>query len=141
MAHQPAVSHVIDDATTNEPWRGELAREIAEDAADGDASQVPSILLDLLTAFPCDGPEAAREAARRIDADYRDVYLPSDPLLKGQDDKGMAPFLSYLYELVQSVATFIDWDDARQDALVQLVGELRKLPPRAVRIYDVSGHD
>lgn len=139
MAHQAAPGHV-DDATATEPWREELTREISEDAAGGVASQVSSILLDLLTTFPEHGPEAAREAARRIDADYGDAYLPSDPLLKGADDRGMTMFLERLYGLILSVVTFIDCDDARQDALVQLVAELRKLPPKAFKIMDVSNH-
>ncbi|ROW11478.1 hypothetical protein VMCG_01147 [Cytospora schulzeri] len=137
MAQQTAAVQ-DDNAATNELWRVELAREMSEDVADGVAVQFPSILLDLLTKWPVDGVEAAREAARRIDADYRDVYLPSDPLLRGQEDKGMAGYLSHLYGLVMSVATFIDCDDPLQDALVQLLVELRKLPPT---VYKIWGED
>lgn len=130
-----------DDAAINgEPPRDDdWAREISDCAADGVASDVPSILLGLLETYPGDDAqaarEAAREAARRIDADYQDVFLPSDPLLRGQDDKGMAGYLYRLYDLVLSVARLLDCDDVRQDALVQLLGELRELPPRAFRIW------
>lgn len=143
MASQTAV--VDDDnnnvAATSEPWRDELEREISEDAADGEPLQIPSILLGLLTTYPGGDAMTAREAARRIDAEYRDVYIPSDPLLRGLEDKGMAGFLGRVYDLVLSVSRLVDCDDARQDALVRFLGELRKLPPTAFKIWGVSrGH-
>ncbi|ROV90384.1 hypothetical protein VPNG_10017 [Cytospora leucostoma] len=130
---------VVDGAAVDELWRHELTREILEDA-DEVESHVPSILLHLLATYPGDDPEAAREAAReaafRIDGDYRDVYLPSDPLLQGQDDKGMAGFLDRLYDLMLRIARLVKYDDIRQHALIQCLGELRKLPPKAFRIWN-----
>ena len=116
-----------------------LAAETAADEDSGVASRLPSIFLHLLAAWTeGNHAAAAEEAARRIHADYCDVYLPSDPLMKGLDDKGMAGFLSRLYELVFSQVRLVGYDDARQDALVETLLELRKLPPQSLRIWGVS---
>ncbi|KAL1970741.1 hypothetical protein VTN77DRAFT_2575 [Rasamsonia byssochlamydoides] len=48
----------------------------------------------------------------------------------------MANFLSILYELVFDMARLLPYTDARQDTLVQLILELRKLPPKPCRIWN-----
>lgn len=125
-------------AESSTPWFAHLDEEIAYDKQTGEASNVASILRDLVLAYPQDGHRASAEAALRVDADYHQVYLPSDPLLKGQDDQGMEEYLDKLCRLVLATAQRIPYDDDRQDAVVQLFVELAKLPPKAVKIWGVS---
>lgn len=116
-----------------------LTAETTVDEETGVASGLPSIFLDLLAAWTeGNHTAAAEEAARRIHADYCDVYLSSDPLMKGLNDRGMAGFLSRLYELVFALARLVGYDDDRQDALLETILQLRKLPPQSLKIWDVS---
>lgn len=58
-----------------------LAVETAVNKDSGVASRLPSIFLGLLAAWMGGNhTAAAKEAARRIHADYCNVYLASDPL-------------------------------------------------------------
>jgi hypothetical protein len=79
---------------------------------------------------------AVADAARQIDMYYSSVFLPLDPLIK-LDDEGMASLLSTLYNLIFEVARLISYKDSRQDTLVELILELRKLPPKQIKIYNV----
>lgn len=126
-----------EETTSLEAWEAKLEKEIQDDSRNGVESSVPSILRDLLRSYPQDGQQAAQDAARRINFDYRDKYLPSDPLLKGRDDEGMAGFLYHLYLLSLDTARLIHYSSPEQDALVQLFVELRKLPPEQFKIAGV----
>ncbi|KAK7937804.1 uncharacterized protein PG986_014672 [Apiospora aurea] len=75
------------------------------------------------------------EAAQQVDDLYSNEYLPSDPLMKFQDDKGMGGFLSCLYEMVFDLARAIPHEDDLQDRLVQFLVELAKLPTEEVKIW------
>ncbi len=91
--------------------------------------RIPSILLALLTAWRENGQAAAQDAARRIDANYWDVFLPANPLIMGFEEVATGAFFYGLYGLIFNVVRFIDFDDDRQDAFVQVIIELRKQPP------------
>lgn len=58
--------------------------------------------------------------------------------MKGLNDRGMSGFLSRLYKLVSALARLVGYDVARQDALVETMLQLRKLPPQSLKIWDVS---
>ena len=77
------------------------------------------------------------EVARKIDDFSKQDLLQWDPLLKFQDDKGMQGFLSEFYELVFLLAQLLPHSSAKQDKLVQLIVELRKLPTRELKIWGV----
>ncbi|KAK3937371.1 hypothetical protein QBC46DRAFT_356722 [Diplogelasinospora grovesii] len=92
----------------------------------------PPIVLDLFAA--CregrDGMAAAAlEAARRIHRYYHEEFVPSDPLERCWN-LGMNEFLPSLYGMIFETARLISYDDEhdRQEALVQVLVELRKLP-------------
>ncbi|KAI9772821.1 MAG: hypothetical protein M1840_008703 [Geoglossum simile] len=116
-----------------QPWTGYLDGEMPATEADSVAHCLVQIIRD--TSLSTDESRAAG-AARRIDTYYRDEYLSSDPLLKFSDNKGMASFLNSLYELVFDVARLIPYRDAEQDNLIRVIVELRKLPPKAYKIWD-----
>lgn len=124
--------------STTEPWREYIDEEIDYDKEAGDPMQMPLILRDMISSFPEDGQAAAEAAARRINADYWENYLPSDPLLKGRDDKGVEDFLGRLCHLSFHMGRLLRYDDTRQDAIVQLFLELRKLPQQRFQVYEVD---
>ncbi|KAI9765889.1 MAG: hypothetical protein M1840_007030 [Geoglossum simile] len=113
-------------------WIEYLDGEIAATEADSVTHCLAQIIRDTL--LSTDESRAAG-AAGRIDTHYQE-YLSSDPLLKFANDKGTAGFLNSLYELVFDVARLIPYRDALQDILVQLIVELRKLPPKRCKIWD-----
>ena len=115
-------------------WMEYLDGEMATTEADPVTHCLAQIIRDTL--LSTDESRAAG-AAHRIDAYYQDEYLPSDPFLKFSDDKGMAGFLNSLYGLVFDVARLIPYRDALQDTLIQVIVELRKLPPKPCKIWDV----
>jgi hypothetical protein len=71
-----------------------------------------------------------------MDTCYVGKYLLSDPLLKF-NDKGIAGFLSILYDFVFDIAQLLSYNDSRKDTLVELVLELRRLPPKPFKIWEV----
>ncbi|KAK4034498.1 hypothetical protein C8A01DRAFT_18713 [Parachaetomium inaequale] len=78
--------------------------------------------------------DAAAAAARRFDDLYSTVY---EPRFNGyrKTHKGWTGYLIVFYELLFSVAVEMHYDDPKQDKIIQLLAELRKLPPHAVRIF------
>jgi hypothetical protein len=127
-----------DSSTALESWKEELDQATRSNEENAITSNVPSILRSLVAANHQDSQGAAQEAAQRIDFDYWHVYLPSDPLLLGTEDKGMATFLTQLYELLFSVARLLHYDNTRQEVIVQLLVELRKLAPKHFTIWEVG---
>lgn len=118
--------------TEQSEWLTYLDDEIASDESGiaGDmAREIRTLLLP-------DGDTAVRDTALRIDALY-DKHLTSDPLLKSHEDKGMEGFLGSLYVLIFELALFLPYKDDTQDTLVQLLLELRKLPPKTFKIWGV----
>lgn len=57
--------------------------------------------------------------------------------MKFLDDKGIGEFLTNFYELVFDLARLIPYDNSNQEKLVQLILELRKLPPKQFKIWKV----
>jgi hypothetical protein len=131
----------LDPCASNDALKAYLAEEIGLDIEDGVESQVALILLDFVKAHPQPDHQAvARELARRINADYWELYRQSVPLLKRQEDKGLAGYLNGLYELIFGLARLIGYDDSQQDVLVEVLVELHKLPlpDTTFKIYGVG---
>lgn len=111
-----------------------LDEEISE-AYEGDETYE---LANILKRLMAENGITPQEAAQQIDSYYEDDLLPSQPILQREKAKGMINLLSALDDLICGLGSALRYDDARQDALIQLILELRKLPPRQVVIGDVS---
>ena len=120
--------------TIKEPWLAYLEGEIASCGEDSYNAEFATIMRSLLLSLENSAPA---DTARRIDTYYWEEYLPSDPLLRFQDDKGIGGFLNFLYELVFDMARLVPYDDSKQDQLLQLIFELRQLPPKPFKIWNV----
>lgn len=73
-----------ETAGQEEPWSAQIDKEIASDRDEGIPSTLPSILRDLIVVYPQDGPPAAQEAARHVDADFWDAPTSLGARRKGQ---------------------------------------------------------
>jgi hypothetical protein len=85
----------------------------------------------------CDDVDAASTFAQRFDALYGAVY---EPRFNGYNKthKGWTGFLIAFYRMLLGAAAELRYDDPKQDKVVQLLVELRRLPSRAVKIFVVS---
>jgi hypothetical protein len=84
----------------------------------------------------CDDTNAPATFAKRFDGLYGSVY---EPRYNGyQKRKGWTGFLLAFYQVVFGIARILRYDDPKQDKIIQLLVELRKLPTRAVKIFVVS---
>lgn len=119
--------------TGKEPWEAYLDGDNDSDEEDAPDPIYTAIFKDLRQ-----HGNTAPEAARRINAFYAEKFLPSDPLMKFQDDKEMEAFLDVLYRLIFDLARVIRYDDPKQDRLAQLLSELHKLPPKKFTIWKVG---
>lgn len=80
-----------------------------------------------------------QEAAQQIDSFYEHDWLPIQPMwVRKKKTKGMSDFLATPYDLICDLGRVLHYDDVRQNTLIQLILELRKLPPRQVEIWEVS---
>ncbi|RYP66230.1 hypothetical protein DL769_006074 [Monosporascus sp. CRB-8-3] len=118
-------------STTKEPWLAFIDNEFD---IEGDPTRVDllTILRDALLSVD---EAAAKDAAHRIDSYYSDTFFSSDPLVKFEEDKGMASFLNTLWDAVFDLAELLPFDDPKQDRLVEVILELRKLPPKSFKIW------
>ncbi|KAK0739425.1 hypothetical protein B0T21DRAFT_346739 [Apiosordaria backusii] len=95
---------------------------------------VPAIVQLLMSYLLSEDENAAAATAHKFDSMYEDLYL-----LKyngsGGRKKGWTGYLSFFYETVLHVSRYISYDDPLQDKIVQLLLELRKLPPHSAKIF------
>jgi hypothetical protein len=84
-----------------------------------------------------DRDDAAPTFARRFDDLYGDVYVPKFNGYSGQK-KGWTGYLIAFYGTLFTSAVAMQYDDPKQDKIIQLLVELRKLPVHAVKIFVVS---
>ncbi|KAJ9155244.1 hypothetical protein NKR23_g2103 [Pleurostoma richardsiae] len=93
-----AVSDHLQDLKASEiPWIAFLDRTAEQSSPRGLDEGFCEIFRRLLLSADV---SATAEAALQVDEFYRDTYLPSDPLMRFEDDKGMAEFLATLWESV-----------------------------------------
>ena len=120
--------------TTNLPWLlwldEEIKGAIEEDYTNGLCIALKDFLLST-------SDTAAADTALRVDALCQETLLDGDPLLKFQDDKGISGFLNALWETFFEVVKRVPYSDPKQDELVQLIHELRKLSPKPFNIWKV----
>lgn len=97
----------------------------------------PNVLTILRQSLFSSKDPSATIAAQQVDTYYQERYLSLDPLMPYQEDKGMGSFLHCLYESVFDLALRIPYNDDSQDVLVEFIAELRKLPPKQLKIWGV----
>lgn len=116
-----------------EPWITQFDDEIND--LDEGAWEID--IARVLKQFLLSDGHSSTDTARRIDDSYEQQFLPSDPLMKFKDDQGMEGFLSCFYEVVFTLARLIPYHSSMQEKLIELILELRKLPPRPSKIWKV----
>lgn len=114
-------------------WLTWIGDEIAQCAKHDEDDHIPRILKDLLLDKIDPG-----QAAQKLDDYYWNTYLPSDPLMKYTEDKGAPTYLTSVYEYICDTARQLPYNDCLQDKMVQVIVELRKLPPKPFKIWGVS---
>jgi hypothetical protein len=82
----------------------------------------------------CEDDDAAARFARHFDNFDFSVYKPK----VNRQAKGWTGYLELFYEIIVDVAVEARYDDPVQDKIIQLLLELRKLPPRTVKLWVVS---
>ncbi|KAI0384667.1 hypothetical protein F5Y04DRAFT_247527 [Hypomontagnella monticulosa] len=117
----------------SQPWV-EFLDNIAENYGP---SNPQKDVLDILrqTLFSSEEPSPIA-AAQQIDTYYQETYLLCDPLMRFQEDKGMGGFLHCLYESVFDLVLRIPYNHTSQDILVEFIAELRRLPPKQLKIWN-----
>lgn len=128
---------------TKEPWRTLLYEEYLFCEKGTVEHDIVPIIKDLLSSDDDDGDDintAARTAAHLIDTYYWDRNLESGTQFRFQIEKD--PYhdvQEVLYNAILYVVPLLHYarDAKRQEKLVQLIGELRKIPPRPVKIRGV----
>lgn len=119
-----------------EPWITQLNQEIdflGENTWEYDLAMI------LKGLFLSDGDSDAADIARKIVNCYDQKFVPSDPLIRFRDDKGIQPFLFAFWQAVFiAFARIIPYNDSNQEKLLRFILELRKLPPRQFKIWEVS---
>ena len=119
-----------------EPWITEVDNEISGWDDETCEYDIAMILKEL---FLSDGESTEADTAVKINDYYDQEFLPSEPLVRFEDDKRMQPFLFGFWQAVYiGFARFIPYNNSNQDKLVRCILELRKLPPRQFKISGVS---
>lgn len=117
---------------SEQPWIAFLDAQLAA----SDPHPVEYSLFKLLRSVLLSTDQAAiAEAAQQVDSYYHDEYLPYE--MRFEDDKGMGGFLNSLYELIYDLARLITFNNSLQGVLIQLIVELRNLPPKLLKIWNV----
>ena len=111
-----------------------LDEQISESYEGAETYELANILKHLLA----ENGITPQETAQQIDSFYEDEFLPSQPIFQKEKAKGMITLLGALDELLCNLGRVLRYDDVRQDALIQVILELRKLPTRQVEIWGVS---
>lgn len=132
------MSKATANTTEKKPWLTQFDDEISEKGEGSCEFFFAEILKDFLILPEGDSTTLAANTAREI-VDFQEKYfLPSDPLMRFQDDQGWGVFLWAFYETVFTLARLIPYhDNCKHDKLVRLMLELRKLPPRTISIWQV----
>lgn len=126
----------MDSKHNEEPWLAHLNKEYLSCEEGSVEHDIASIMKDMLLSG--DSKNATPTAAHRINTYYWDRNLDSGPLFRFQREEGTFDFLYLIYEIIiEGIAPFLPYSDSRHDALVQLVIELYRFPPRPVKAWNV----
>jgi len=126
---------MADTSSANPAWLEELDGTLKTSSPE---NEFPRTIARLIKEYlDSDDEKAGATFAQRVDNLYDDVYLPKFDGYNGKK-KGWTGFLIAFYEILFGVGVRLPYDDARQDKLIQLLCELRKLPARSAKIFVVS---
>jgi hypothetical protein len=117
-----------------EPWVTRFDKHLREWAEGPCEHELGGILKD---AFLSVDHSTAVRTARRIQGFYEHEYLHSDFFCEYPDDQGMAYFYGSFNEVVFPLATLLPYNSCAQEQLVQLIFELRKVPPMEFKVWGV----
>lgn len=120
----------MSESPVEESWESKLKKDIAdyEDVFEhGLALTIEQFLCSEITAV---------DAVKKIDEVYEELSQ-ADPLMKYEDDKGMAGFLWGFYDVVINFASLVPHDNECQDRLIQLLQELMRQPTKKAKIWKV----
>lgn len=121
--------------TCNEGWLAFVNEKINKPSCDPAWSDFFTILKKLLLS-DCTTMEIA-DIAHRIDIYYYNTYVNLYPLLKFNTNK-MECYLKVVYSSIFDLARVLHYKNPKHDALVQLIFELHKIPPKTFKIWGVS---
>ena len=124
-----------DSSAIKKPWLVWIEAKVRHYGEDTVEASLLEIVKKLLIS---DNEKAPTVAAHQIDEFYQKIFLPTDPLMRFEEDKGWTEFLNTLYTMIFDVVERVRWNDPKQDSLMNLITALRQLPPRPAKIYDVS---
>lgn len=125
---------MAEKSTSRDAGIAYLDEEISESYEGAETYELANILKRLLA----ENGITPQETAQQIDSFYENDFLPSQPIFQKEKAKGMINLLGALDELLCNLGRVLRYDDVRQDALIQVILELRKLPTRQVEIWEVS---
>jgi hypothetical protein len=121
-------------ADSKPAWLAELDETLATEAPDDFSRMLAGLIRGYLL---CADDDAAATFALQFDDLYGRVYEPCFNGYRGQK-KGWTGFLHAFYSELFWTSKKIRYDDPNQDKVIQLLSELRKLLPRAVKVFVVS---
>lgn len=125
-------------AETNQPWMAHLYQEFTYCEKGTVEHDIASIIQGmLLSGGGSNGDNAACTVAHQINSYYWDRNLDSGPLFQFQGDNAFPDVLSVVYTVILDVAPLIHYNGVKQEVLVQLLLELRKIPPKLVKAWNV----
>lgn len=137
MLNMASTENAVNPQTGKEKWLAYIDEEIDEIGASSPVETELLVLLRKLLLSDCSTAQIAY-AAQKIDACYVNTYLGLDPLQKFSEDKGMGNYIATVYLTIFNLACVVSYEDFRHDVLVQLICELRNIPPKPFKIWGVS---
>lgn len=128
-----------ETVNSQEPWLALFDEEYFFCEKGTVEHDVASILKDML--LSTDMNNAAQTAAHQLNTYYWERNNESGPFFRwGNEKETFFDFVSFLYDIIVRVTPFVPYNDARQDVIVQLVLELRNLPPNPVKAWNVCSN-
>ncbi|PCG90858.1 Protein of unknown function DUF3632 [Penicillium occitanis (nom. inval.)] len=122
---------MAEKSTSRDAGIAYLDEQISESYEGDETYELANILKHLLA----ENGITPQETAQQIDSFYEDKFVPSQPIFQKEKSIGMINLLGALDELLCNLGRVLRYDDVRQDALIQVILELRKLPTRQVEIW------
>ncbi|KAK2753931.1 hypothetical protein FQN54_007290 [Arachnomyces sp. PD_36] len=121
--------------TNKERWLALLEEEyfcLKKDTVEFD---VATMLKDMLLSV--DLNNAVHTTAQQLNTYYWERNNAKGPFFSwGNMEETFPDFVSFLYDIIVRLTPLISYNDPRQDVILQLVLELRRLPPNPVKAWN-----
>ncbi|KAK2764254.1 hypothetical protein FQN54_008946 [Arachnomyces sp. PD_36] len=119
-----------ETVNNKEPWLSFLEKEYLWCEKGTVQRDVSSALKDMF--LSTDHDNAAHTAAHQFNTYYWERVNKRQSFKWGKREPWV-DYISFLYQIIVRLAPVVRYDDVRQDILVQLIVELRNLPPNPVK--------